>query len=108
MSREIISKKKIAIPEAKELLEKIEDLNLYQNRILDYVKKFSKISPNKAKDLVEKLVETFEIEIGDAIYVVNCMPTSLEELRVFFSSGRKRLILTSQLQKMLKLLNEYR
>jgi DNA-directed RNA polymerase subunit F len=36
------------------------------------------------------------------------MPSSLEELRVFFSSGRKRLIATTQLEEMLKLLDKYR
>jgi len=108
MSQEIIDKKEITISEAKELLEKIENLNLYQIRIMDYVKKFSKIDPAKAKELVEKLIKKFVIEREDAISVVNCMPTSLEEIRVFFSSGIKRLVLSSQLEEMLKLLDEYR
>lgn len=108
MSQDIVKRKKITISEAKKLLENIEDLNLYQQRIMEYVKKFSKIEPSKAQELVEKLIQKFKIEEEDAIVVVNCMPLSLEELRVFFSSGRKRLILTSQLEEMLKLLDEYR
>ena len=108
MSQEIVKKKKISISEAKKLLENIEDLNLYQLRIMEYIRKFSKIDPIKAQELVEKLTQKFEIEEEDAISVVNCMPASLEELRVFFSSGRKRLILTSQLEEMLKLLDKYR
>jgi DNA-directed RNA polymerase subunit F len=108
LSQEIVKKKKITISEAKKLLENIEDLNLYQLRIMEYVKKFSKIDPIKAQELVEKLIQKFEIEEEDAISVVNCMPSSLEELRVFFSSGRKRLILTSKLEEMLKLLDNYR
>ena len=108
MSQEIVKKKKITITEAKKLLENIEDLNLYQLRIMEYVKKFSKIDPTKAQALMEKLTQKFEIEKEDAISVVNCMPSSLEELRVFFLRGRKKFILTSQLEEMLKLLNEYR
>jgi len=48
------------------------------------------------------------IERTDAIQVINSMPSSLEELRAFFSSGRKRLITTTQLEEMLKLLDQYR
>ena len=108
MSLKIIDKRKITISEAKELLEKIENLNLFQLRIMDYVKKFSKIEPITAKELVEKLITNFEIEREDAITIINCMPTSIEELRVFFSRGMKRLILTSKLEEMLKFLDDYR
>jgi len=103
MSQTIVNKKKITISEAKEILENVKDLNLYQLRIKEYVKKFSKIDPTMARELVNKLTQKFEIEKGDAISVVNCMPSSLEELRMFFLGGRKRLILTSQLEEMLKL-----
>jgi DNA-directed RNA polymerase subunit F len=103
MSQTIVNKKKITISEAKEILENVKDLNLYQLRIKEYVKKFSKIDPTMARELVDKLTQKFEIEKGDAISVINCMPSSLEELRMFFLGGRKRLILTSQLEEMLKL-----
>ncbi len=103
MSQTIVNKKKITISEAKEILENVKDLNLYQLRIKEYVKKFSKIDPTMARELVDKLTQKFEIEKGDAISVVNCMPSSLEELRMFFLGGRKRLILTSQLEEMIKL-----
>ena len=103
MSQTIVNKNKITISEAKKILENVKDLNLYQLRILEYVKKFSKIDPTMAQELVDKLIQKFEIEKGDAIAVVNCMPSSLEELRMFFLGGRKRLILTSQLEEMLKL-----
>ena len=108
MSQTIVNKKKITISEAKKILENVKDLNLYQLRIMEYIKKFSKIDPTKARELVDKLTQKFEIEQGDAISVVNCMPSSLEELRMFFLGGRKRLILTSQLEEMLKLFAEYR
>lgn len=104
----VVDKKTITIAEAKELLEKIEKINQFQTRTLDYARKFSKIDPNKAKALVEKLIQEFEIEREDAVEVVNCMPNSIEELRVFFSIGRKKLILSSQLEKMLKIIDHYR
>lgn len=104
----IVDKKNITISEAKVFLEKIENSNQFQIRTLEYAKKFSKIDSAKVSELLEALMKQFEIERSDAIQVANCMPTSIEELRVFFSAGRKRLIVTSQLGEMLKLLDKYR
>jgi DNA-directed RNA polymerase subunit F len=104
----IAGKKEIAIAEAKQILEKLEKLNPFQARTLKYTNKFAKVDPSKANELVERLIKEFEIERKDAIEVVNCMPTSVEEMRAFFSTGRKRLIITTQLEKMLELLNDYR
>ncbi|MFH0897871.1 MAG: RNA polymerase Rpb4 [Candidatus Bathyarchaeota archaeon] len=107
MPEKIAGRKEITIAEAKQILEKLDSLNPFQARTLDYARKFVKIDPSKANELVEKLIKEFEIDRKDAIEVVNCMPTSIEELRVFFSIGRKRLIITAQLEKMLELLKEY-
>ena len=104
----IIGKKEITISEAKKILEEIEDLTPFQSRTLEYTNKFSKLDPSKASELTNKLIDQFEIERKDAIEVVNCMPSSIEELRSFFSTGRKRLILTTRLEDMLKILNKYR
>ncbi|UCH37379.1 MAG: RNA polymerase Rpb4 [Candidatus Bathyarchaeota archaeon] len=104
----IVGKKEITISEAKKILEEIEDLTPFQSRTLEYTNKFSKLDSSKALGLTDKLINQFEIERKDAIEVVNCMPSSIEELRSFFSTGRKRLILTTRLEEMLKILNEYR
>lgn len=108
MPEKVVTKKEITIGEAKEILEKIENPNPFQVRTLEYVNKFSKGDPSKMAELVERLVKEFEIERKDAIEVANCMPTSIEELRAFFSTGKKRLIVAAQLEKLLKLLDEYR
>lgn len=108
MPEKVESRREITIAEAKKILEEIENPNPFQVRTLEYVKKFSKGDPSKMAELVEKLVKEFEIERKDAIEVVNCMPTSIEQLRVFFSTGKKRLIVAAQLEKMLSLLDEYR
>jgi len=104
----IVNKVEITIPEAKALLDKVQNPNQFQIRTTEYVKKFSKLDSEKAKELMDTLTKQFEIERLDAIQVVNCMPHSIEELRVFFSTGRKRLILTEQLERMLQLLDKYR
>lgn len=108
MPRKIVAKKEITISEAKKLLEGIKEPNQFQIRTLEYAKKFSKLEAEKAEELVDLLMKKFNLEQEDAVQVVNCMPTSIPELRVFFSTGKKRIILTSQLEEMLKMLDEYR
>ncbi len=104
----VVSRKEISIPEAKQTLEKLESPNPFQVRTLEYVNAFSKIDPSKAPELTDRLIKEFELDRKDAIEVVNCMPASIEELRVFFSTGRKRLIVTAKLESLLKVLDEYR
>ena len=108
MPEKTIRRRWITIAEAKQILAELENQNPFQVRTLEYANKFAKNDSTKASELVEKLVEDFDIERKDAIDVVNCMPSSLEELRTFFSTGKKRLIITAQLEKMLKVLEEYR
>jgi DNA-directed RNA polymerase subunit F len=108
MPRKIRSKKEITVSEAKKLLEAVEEPNLFQIRALEYTTKFSKLDAAKAEELVDLLMDRFMIDRSDAVQVVNCMPASMQELRAFFSTGRKRIILTSQLEDMLKILETYR
>lgn len=108
MPRKIKSKTEITVPEAKKLLEDAEDQNLFQLRTLEYTRKFSKMDSSKAVELVNLLMNRFTIDRKDAVQVANCMPGSIQELRAFFSTGRKRIILTSQLLDMLKILDTYR
>lgn len=107
MPKKIIVKNEITLSEAKKLLEEANELSQFQMRTLEYVTKFSKIDPSKAEELVALLIKTFEIERKEAVQVVNCMPNSIQELRVFFSTARKKIIFTSQLEKMLNILNKY-
>lgn len=108
MPIKVVDKKEITIAEAKRMLGGIGDLNQFQTRTLDYASKFSKVDPQKAEELMSKLAEKFEISRKEAVQVVNCMPQSIEELRVFFSTSRRKIMVTSQLEEMLKLLDEYR
>ena len=71
-----------------------------QRRTFDYVTKFSKISPDAAKILVNDLIRECEFTEEEAVELVNIMPKSLEELRTF-TFGWKKLILTSTLEKAL-------
>jgi len=109
MPRKALKEKMLTVPEAKQLLESLgeENLDQFQRRALDYTAKFSKVEANSAKELVKGLVEKFELEEEEAVQIINCMPESIEEIRVFLAGGRK-IVETQKLQDVLKFLNEHR
>jgi DNA-directed RNA polymerase subunit F len=57
--------------------------------------------------LVKRFVADFGLDETEAIQIVNCMPTSTKELRIFLAGGR-RIVETTKLEAMLNLLNEHR
>jgi len=74
---------------------------------LDYASKFSKIPPAKAEKLVKELSEKFQLDRKDAIQIVNTMPRYVEELRTILTI-KGRIIGATQLEDILKLVNNYR
>jgi DNA-directed RNA polymerase subunit F len=109
MGKRELSENRLTLPQVKKLLEAIgeENLDQFQRRTLDYVNKFSKVDAAKAKKLLEKLVKEFGLEEVEAVQVVNCMPETVDELRVFLAGGRK-IIETAKLEAIVSLLNESR
>ena len=109
MSEKSVTEKKLSLPQVKKLLESIGDENLdqLQRRTFDYVSKFSKTDPESAEKLVGKLITDYGLDEIEAVQIVNCMPKSVEELRVFLAGGRK-IIETSKLEAIVGLLDEHR
>jgi len=109
MAKKAVTEKNLTISQVKKLLEAKgeENLDQFQRRTFDYVSKFSKIEAEAAEKLVEKLVKEFGVEEEEAVQIVNCMPESVEELRVFLAGGRK-IIETSKLEAIVGLLDEHR
>ena len=109
MGKRELSENRLTLPQVKKLLEAIgeENLDQFQRRTLDYANKFSKVDAAKAKKLLEKLVKEFGLEEVEAVQVVNCMPETVDELRVFLAGGRK-IIETAKLEAIVSLLNESR
>lgn len=109
MSKKALRERPLTIPEVKKMLESIgeEKLDQFQRRSLDYASKFSKVEPEKAEELVKILNEKYGLEVEEAIQIVNTMPESVEEIRVFLAGGRK-IVESSKLQEILNLLNDYR
>ena len=109
MSEKDVREKELTLPQVKKLLESMgeENLDQFQRRTLDYIAKFSKVDAEAAEKLVEKLVTEFGVEKDEAIQIINCMPKTVEELRVFLAGGRK-IIEASKLEAIVALLNENR
>jgi DNA-directed RNA polymerase subunit F len=109
MGKRELSENRLTLPQVKKVLEAIgeENLDQFQRRALDYVNKFSKVGAAKAKKLLEKLVKELGLDEAEAVQVVNCMPETVDELRVFLAGGRK-IIEIAKLEAIISLLNENR
>jgi DNA-directed RNA polymerase subunit F len=107
MENQESNEKRLTLPQVRSVLEGIgeENLDQFQRRTLDYVNKFSKVDAKVAEELVEKLMKEFDLEESEAVQVVNCMPETVDELRIFLASGRK-IIETSKLEAIVTLLND--
>ena len=104
------SKEKIlTVAQVKKMLDSLDEdkLDQLQRRSLDYASKFSRIDPKNVRALVKNLIEKFELEMEEAVQLVNCMPKSIKEVRVFLAGGRK-IVETSKLQAILSVLDQYR
>ena len=109
MSKREVSESRLTLPQVKKVLESIgeENLDQFQRRTLDYVSKFSKVDPEKAEELLQTLLKEYELDEAEAVQIINCMPETVDELRVFLAGGRK-IIETSKLHTIVELLNENR
>ncbi len=109
MSKRELSESKLTLPQVKKVLADVgeENLDQFQRRTFDYVSKFAKVEPADAEKLLETLVKEYNVDENEAVQIVNCMPETLDELRIFLAGGRK-IIETSKLQAIVALLNEKR
>lgn len=99
-------KKLLTIPEANQILQKIdvEKADQIQKRTLDYTTKFAKAQADAVKKLRKQLEEDCGLSEEEAVELVNIMPKSVEELRTF-TSGWRKLLSTETLEKILKILH---
>ncbi|MEM1524660.1 MAG: RNA polymerase Rpb4 [Nitrososphaerales archaeon] len=104
---EIKGRKVLTIPEVKEILDSInpEMADQIQKRTIEYVRKFSKLTSDKARIIRESLVKECQLTDEEAAELVNIMPTTIEEIRVF-AAGWKKLLPTETVEKILKILHK--
>lgn len=109
MSKREISESRLTLPQVKKVLETIgeENLDQFQRRTLDYASKFSKAESEKAEELLQKLIKEYELDEAEAVQIINCMPETVDELRVFLAGGKK-IIDVTKLNQIVELLSENR
>lgn len=85
----IIEEKSVSYPEARKLLEKKEaekELGYEQKNALEHLRKFSKLSEKKAKEMEEGLGKIERLKPRHIISIINIMPEDMDDLKVLFSS----------------------
>ena len=108
MPKETIKKTPVSLPEVASIFkkrEKDDELNYLQRIAYDHAKQASKISTTKAKKVIKTLMTEFELQEKTAISIVNFMPVTLDELRVFLQDESK-VISTEDAQKILAVIIE--
>jgi len=100
------TKKVLSIPEANQVLQKIdvEKADQIQKRTLDYTSKFAKTTSEAARKMRKQLENDCGLTEEESVEVVNVLPKSMEELRTF-TSGWRKLLPTETLEKILKILH---
>lgn len=102
----VTEKKEITVAEARKLLmDKAEELNPLQRRVLEYTIRFSKLDSMSAQELVEELIQETSIDRGLAVQIANSMPRSVPEIRTFL--GRQRIIAEDTINSILGIIEKY-
>jgi len=108
MPKETLDKKPVSFPEVVTIFKKRKkagELNYLQRIALEHAQRSSKITGKQVKSLIKKLMTEFELTEQIAITIVNFMPETLDELRVFIQDA-SRVYSTEEVEKMLDLLRE--
>ena len=103
----VSEKREITVAEARKLLmDKAEELDPLQRRVLEYTIRFSKLDSESAKELTENLMKEASIDRGLAVQIANAMPATVPEIRTFL--GRQRIISEETLNQILDIIDKYR
>ena len=103
----VAEKKEITVAEARRLLmDKAEELDPLQRRVLEYTIRFAKLDSESAREIVDELIKEAEIDRGLAVQIVNAMPSTVPEIRTFL--GRQRIIAEDTMNKILGIIDKYR
>jgi DNA-directed RNA polymerase subunit F len=103
----VSEKKEITIAEARKLLmDKAEELDPLQRRVLEYTIRFAKLDSESSKEIVVELMKEADINRGLAVQIANAMPASVPEIRTFL--GRQRIIAEDTMNKILGIIDKYR
>jgi DNA-directed RNA polymerase subunit F len=107
--KEVLEEKSITLEEVQQTLKENEEkgeLSYIQRVTLDYAIKFSQLNAEAAKKLVGELQTDFNLDLDTAIQIVNCMPSSLGELRAFLVGTKESTISQEQQKEIVDRINK--
>lgn len=108
MPKETIKKEPVSLPEVVSIFNKRKkagELNYLQRIAHEHAQRSSKITGRQAKTLIKKLMTEFELTEMIAIHIVDFMPETIDELRIFLQDT-SRVYTTEEVHSMLDLLRE--
>ncbi|HUT80009.1 MAG TPA: hypothetical protein VMZ29_02310 [Candidatus Bathyarchaeia archaeon] len=108
MPKQIINKESVSLPEVVAIFNKRKkngELNYLQRIALEHAQKSSEITGKQARILIKKMMTEFELNEKIAINIINFMPETLDELRIFLQDA-SRVFTKEEVEKMLNLLRE--
>lgn len=106
----VSNEKPVTLAEVLDILEKVEkrgELGHEQRLAYDHAQKFSRLNADRARELVEKLVEALDIKHGQAVALADLMPETREDVELVFVKERKKLE-EKEIDLVLELVNRYR
>jgi DNA-directed RNA polymerase subunit F len=92
----VISEEKVTLPELRAALQGVEseriaaekELSYEFRRSMDHANQLAKTTPEKSKELTEKLLKLEKMKPEIAYRIANIMPKSRDEVRAIFAKER--------------------
>lgn len=110
IGEEVKEREPITFARALEILEdrkEEKELEFEQRLSYDYVQKFSKLSSDKSKELIDDLLEIPKLRKHQAVILTNNMPETKQDIRLIFAKERTSLE-EDTIGKILDIIDDYR
>jgi DNA-directed RNA polymerase subunit F len=105
----VIETKPVSMAEAKDILssrEKKKELSYEQKLALEHLNKFTKLSQEQAKKLLEELSGVLRMSQETMVQILNFLPKNADELRMIFSR-EKFSLKEDELNKILEIIKKH-
>jgi len=105
----VIETKPVSMAEAKDILssrEKKKELSYEQKLALEHLNKFTKLSQEQAKKLLEELSGVLRMSQETMVQILNFLPKNADELRMIFSR-EKFSLKEDEINKILEIIKKY-
>jgi DNA-directed RNA polymerase subunit F len=105
----VIETNPTSMAESKEILssrEKKKELSYEQKLALEHLNKFTKLSPEQAKKLLEELSGVLRMSQETMVQILNFLPKNADELRMIFSR-EKFSLKEDEINKILEIVKKY-